>query len=290
MRVIAERARSRLESIDGERPVLYTSSHPKEPLVALRTQGKKERAGVWALKIGKLVWAPEGVRALCWNRAGSEAYVIQSYGKSPYQPWFFERFSWPERSKIGSCEVESPTGWIDGVVASPVEDLAVFTWTEQGCAGFEFVDFRMGEPRQVRGSGYSDTPNTQDGPVFSPDGRWLVASCGNDFWWGGDPETPSPGGRFVCGKLVIADLHEGDLKKRFRVFPLEVEVPTGWRTQDPNDITCEIPLEPTFLDAQTFSIILPTGEKRVYDIQGRLRETPMPPGSIDVLQAKIWEP
>ena len=289
--MIAEGARSRFQPLDGERPILYTSTHPKEPLVALRTQGREERAGVWDLETGKLVWAPEAAySALCWNRSGSVVYVIRSHGTWPYDPWAFECLSWPDRSRIGSCGVRAPEGWTDGVIASPIEDLVVFMWTEQGCAGFEFVDFRMGEPRQLRGSGYSDSPNTQDGPVFSPDGRWLVASYGNDFWWGENPETPSAGGRFVCGKMVIGDLHEPDLEKRFKVFPLEVEIPEGWRTQDPNDITSEIPLEPTFLDAQTFSIILPTGEKRVYDTQGRLRETPMPPGSIDVLQVKIWEP
>src|SRR5207244_13552482 len=69
------------------------------------------------------------------------------------------------------------------------------------------------------------------------------ASYGNDFWWGEDPETPSAGGKFVCGELAVGDLRETDPTTRFRVFPLEVEIPPGWRTQDPNDLTSEIPLE-----------------------------------------------
>src|SRR3990170_3027795 len=137
MQVIAERSRSRFEPLDAERPIFCTSGHPKEPLVALRTL---ERAGVWDLPDGKLIWAPEtSYSALCWNRSGSEVYVAQTHGKWPYDTWVFERLSWPELSKVVSSDVHAPRGWIDGVMASPTEDLAVFTWTEQDSAGFEFV-------------------------------------------------------------------------------------------------------------------------------------------------------
>src|SRR5437773_11861675 len=166
MRAIAQESRSRFHPLDGRFPTLYTSTHPKEPLVALRIQGDAAKAGVWHRETGKLVWAPE-IRSssLCWSPDGSEVYVIGSHGEWPHDRWIFERFTWPARSSIAHCEIQPPEGGVDDVVASPVGDLVLFTWIEQGSAGFEFVDVGKGEPRQVRGAGHAHSPNTQDGPV-----------------------------------------------------------------------------------------------------------------------------
>jgi hypothetical protein len=84
------------------------------------------------------------------------------------------------------------------------------TWLEQDCAGFVLVqlsseggDFQLGGAGEFEG--YFTKPNLLQGPVFSPDGRYAVAACSRWSWWapGGDPETPSPGGRIKAGHVAV---------------------------------------------------------------------------------------
>jgi hypothetical protein len=70
------------------------------------------------------------------------------------------------------------------------------------------------------------------------------------------PETPSEGGSFTAGSVVIGDL---DLRA-YREIAVTVTVPQGWLPDNPGDITNELLGCPTFIDDSTVTLELPTGD------------------------------
>jgi hypothetical protein len=168
---------------------------------------------------------------------------------------------------LGECPIEFPTGWARELAGSPVGGLATVTWLEQDCAGIEVVrlgtddgDYQIvGTARH--GSAYFVKPNLIQGPVFSPDGRLAAAACSRWSWWapGGDPETPSPGGRLKAGHLAVLDTATMSVSEHDVV----TSVPAGWLPPSSDD---EMMGEPEFADARTVRVSLPTGDVMAFDL------------------------
>ena len=143
-------------------------------------------AGVWDEQTGMLVWAPRAV-AICWLRGGREvAVATEQYATE------FERWSWPERERLSSCEVAHREGWADFVTVSPTDELAVVRWIDQTEAGFELVEIHPDGDRQLKRKGYrTGESNLIEGPVFSPSGRFLALSEGHMHGGGGTTSARS---------------------------------------------------------------------------------------------------
>lgn len=109
---------------------------------------------------------------------------------------------------------------------SPKDPLLVISWSDQGMNGFDWfqVDKSVSHLEEW---GHSESfPWLLDDPVFSPDGRYIVACAGKLGWWSadGDPEHPSAGGKLCCGKILMSRVGTANYAQQ-EVF---TEVPVGW--------------------------------------------------------------
>jgi len=265
--------------LDGILPHLVLDRHPDGRAVALQAPfSPLDRAAVWDAQTGALIWNPGVTMALHWLPNGEEIVLLRerSAVTRGYPPladsplgdgnWYvLERASWPGRTVVGACKVVLPEGWGNAVTVSPRGDLAAVRWFEQDAAGFVLVALREGGDRQLPDPGYRTAPdNLVQGPVFSPDGRFLVLSCGRGFWWAGDdegedPTVPASGGRYEIGHVAIYDVRE----KAAQEIVIEEDVPAGWLPEDPEDLEHnELLGEPRFIAAHEFTVTLPTGTER----------------------------
>ena len=67
------------------------------------------------------------------------------------------------------------------------------------------------------------------GPTFDCEGRRVAISEGNGWWWlpepADDPETPSPGGTFRRGRVVVIDVDSGSIAH----VDVYGDVEEGWK-------------------------------------------------------------
>jgi hypothetical protein len=262
------------------------------------------RACVWDRSTGKLIWAPDGVSSLAWLRGGEQVALLQEeYHRapdhparigSPLQREFTHTFvlaTWPEHGFLDSCGLCFPIGWPSDLVISPREDLAIVKWQDQGESGLEFVALgekgpqqieRTGLPhlaplRHVRGDGGGGFPLNAPftfRPAFSPDGRYIVMAWQDKAaWW--DPrvydtsktgkfaDPVSPGGEFTMGTISVLDWDE----RTHHGIPLVEQLPAGWRPKPRDDGGEGLLFEPpVFIDAEHFTLALPTGEIRTFSV------------------------
>lgn len=255
-----------------EREVLDT--HPDEELVAMRVPaGADERAAVWSRRTGRVVWKPANTAAVCWRSGGAEVLMLREErsdtGMRRIAPaprraeyaYYFDRRTWPRKKTIVSGRIKPPAGRLTRVAASPAEMLAVFSWREGAASGFEFVEFSDEWIYQIDGAGYRERTGLLAGPVFSPDGHFVVATAGRPAWWtaDGDPESASAGGTLETGCVIVADVATKDPHETH----VTVVVPKGWR---PDDLDAGERLSlPRFVDARRFVVALPNGEERTFE-------------------------
>jgi hypothetical protein len=294
--------------IAGKRPDWLLHRHPDGRHVALQAiDAGLNRAGVWddqsggAFRPKRLVWeSPEAI-ALAWTPGGDEIFVVTSrYERSADHPpmivsplqsettYRLERRSWPHRELLGSCPIHLPTGWVDWVGVSPVGDRVAVRWIEQDCAGFVLAD--PGAPKQLEEAVYRTEPNLISVPVFAPDGRNIVTSCGRSSWWNasdptgalffpgnaddeasagaGDLDTPSRGGTYEVGHVAVYTVDHGPVRQE----PISVTIPSGWLPPDPESGEAEMLGEPHFISRSAFSVALPNGEVRTFELADIGRE------------------
>jgi len=193
-----------------------------------------------------LEWEPSETVALCWLRGGTEAglvryvyrhdprrhFVIASPLQSEYT-WSFERWSWPDMQLLRTIRIGNSTGWFTNVVESPDGKRAAVLWMEQDSAGVELLELDRYGDRQLVGQGLQLDTNWVVGPVFSPDSRLLLLFCGRgDPWWAphaNGEDTPSPGGTFDFGRVVVYDLRSRERNE----IGIPVTVPRGWLPRQP---------------------------------------------------------
>lgn len=260
------------EPLDGLIPKLdsLVARHPSLPQVALSVYDQgADRAAVWDSRTGQLIWSPEGLVKMCWRGDGREALLVREvYEHRPELhkvivtrlqseiQHFVERVTWPDAKRVGVGQLSFPTGWPGTVAYSPTGDLAACQWIEQCSSGFELLSIKKGgEVSQIQGVGYSTSPNLLVGPVFSPNGLYVVASVSEEHFWSEDYEEASPGGRLKAGRVVIGKARDGT----YREVDVFAEVPPGWKPKD-QLLENEMISEPVFVDDEEFQVVLPTGQ------------------------------
>jgi len=174
-------------------------------------------------------------------------------------------------------------------VLSPRGDLAVVQWQNQEESGLEFVALKSEGPHQLTETGLPQLgplrgfPNGGGFPlntslvfrqVFSPDGRYLLVPWQDEsVWWseaayGYDPERgriapTSPGGEYTMGMISVLDWQE----RTHHAIPLVEHLPVGWQPVPRNDGGDGLLVEPPrFVDAERFTIALPTGAVRTFSV------------------------
>lgn len=262
--LLPEQTRSRFQPLGRNRPEWLMSRHPSERIVVLQTTaGDADRAAVWDEESGQLLWQPEHTTAMSWSPDGKHVLsVTDQYAKdrSAEHSHSLDLWVWPERKLVASWPLDMP-GWCHDLVMSPIGTDAAMTWLEQDGAGFFHLrlDLPIGQELPQENADYEYTDgNLLVGPVFSPGGRYLVASCSRWCWWAPDrdPETPSPGGRFKIGHVVVFDC----LTWEYREVDVEASIDPGWSPQGAGgDLASEIMGGPEFVDDDSFRITLPTG-------------------------------
>ncbi len=269
------------ESLDGVPPSVILDRHPDGRFVALQAHALPlDRAAIWDAVSGKLVWQPADTIAVIWLKNGRRILLVrEKYEPDPRHPlivasplqseyqYSCEQRSWPEQVIVGTYPFDLPTGWPDRVVVSPQNDLAAIRWIEQDCAGFVLVQLHEEGDRQLAHHTYRTEPNLIQGPVFSPDGRFLVLSCGRAFWWndeGEDPRVPATGGQYEIDHVTIYEVTSCS----FEEFNIEIQIPSGWLPSDPDDISYQLLGEPEFLSATKFRVALPTGGEQQFSTLG----------------------
>lgn len=288
------------ERFTSEPPYAVLDRHPGGAYVALVApvpwDGRSAaHAAVWATDSGRVVWRPEGLLALCWLPGGREMLVVRDRGvpkphlagvgffrgERPERAWHMrtiERTTWPddptreEPRALDAAPMPTVAGEVMDIVPSPTDSLAAVVWLDQTEAGIELVSWADGSPLSHlphRGyfGGHSNVMNT---PTFSPDGRYLTLVYEAFAWWSGDaedPEEPSPGGTFPCGRVVMGDVMQGNYAEYpVRVTVPEGWVPEGWTPDDPLQAEGEFLSRAEFTDAETLTVRLATGEARRFHV------------------------
>jgi len=283
------------EDFLGGSPHAVQARHLDGRHIAMRVQVWRDgcavgRTAVWDDRTRRVAWAPEGALALCWLPGGRELLLVRDRGvpkthltdvgffrgERPKRTQFMrtvERLTWPEDvtreepHALDAAPMPVAAGEIWAVVPSPTKPLAAVVWLDQTEAGVELVSWADGAPlAHLPGRGYFGArSNALATPTFSPDGRYLVLVYGASAWWAGeleDPEEPSPGGTFCCGRAVIGDMAWG----AYTEHEITVTVPEGWMPDDPVWAEDGFMTRADFADSETFTVHLSTGESRRFHV------------------------
>lgn len=262
---------SRYEPFQGQHPYRLLDRHPSGAYVALATSGEQTRVAVWENQTGKLAWAPKGAVLLSWVEHGEQSVLVRQPPDREHPPEqedhlsLFERQSWPDGPLISRCSVALSQGEPESLVVSPHGNVVVLRWLDQGASGWEFIHLRETGDVHLREAGIEiDSEvavSTQ--PAFSPDGRYALSGYHAQLntaapAWEAAHWKIAQRGRDEVGCVTVIRLLDGTCYQ----IPIADAVPaklhgTSSRSLDP----------PTFLDSQHFLVLLPTGTKRLYQVQ-----------------------
>lgn len=226
-------------------------------------------AAVWDERTGELLWVPERTSDIGWSADGESVYaLVPKFGPGPRGGIGHRllRHTWPERELVETFPFSVPSGGADALVVSPSGRRAAVIAIE----GPEWYYVLLGLVPSLSQTNVDHRIDDYllDGPVFSPDERFLVTVGSPRFVWWSWPEEefdedewlrPSEGGRFECGWLHVHDLVTDQRTKH----SLEVELPTGWtptpRPSEPDGWSWTVLWGPEFTGNRTFRIWLPGG-------------------------------
>lgn len=285
---------STFEKLYGEHPSQVLDRHADGRHVALQViaslKTTVQRAAVWDLETRRIAWAPNGASVMAWLPGGERIALVNEERASAYA---FVFASWPGRAPLDRCALHFPTGWPEDLVLSPRGDLAVVQWMDQEESGLEFVALGPDGPRQLaetglsqvgplrgipNGGGFALNTSLVFRPVFSSDGRYLLVLWQDEWvWWSegaydfdaeGNYVAPvSPGGDYTLGMISVLDWQE----RTHHAIPLVARVALGWRPEPRDDGAEGLLVEPpTFLDAEHFTVALPTGSVRTFSVAGAM--------------------
>lgn len=182
---------------------------------------------------------PDGALHMAWLREGHEIGLItQIYTPDPSKhthihgrlqselSYTFERWRWPERTRISQCPITMRTGWPTALLPTPDPHLIFFEWYDQGEAGYEGIalDTPAGDHQLAAESYEIGMPFfSQDLPViFRSDVRYLVR-CHAAFIaqpWQVDWE-----GTLTVAYVSVIDRIAGLICD----IPVSLSLPVGWQ-------------------------------------------------------------
>ncbi len=277
----------KLEPLEDQAPHWFLSNHADKKHAARQIIVQNERAAIWDTETGKIVWQPDGVNALCWAEKGTIVLAAREgyehnpalhggngipFILSPLQAEYthiVEVWTWPELSFCFEAPFSLPTGWVYHLVASHTENKACIVWRDQTEAGIEWVAWDAERIWQDPDKGYFGKElNGLHAPVFSPNGKYIALVYAATYWWGtedeDEPEGPSSGGTFCCGKVVVCDSETG----MARETEIMIDVPPGFlpNPDDEESDGFDFVLPALFLTEKQFSVGLRNGEARTFSV------------------------
>jgi hypothetical protein len=243
--------------------------HPTSSAIATSPLfGNNCVTAVWDSATGKLLWVPERASDLDWSPDGQSAYVLRSqFGRGPGGGIGHRllRYSWPGCELQEELHFRVPSGGADALVVSPAGGLAAAVAIEGPEWYYEVLSLRPALSQLDVGHRIDDY--LLDGPIFSPDERYLVTVGSPGYlWWAAPDEEdeerwqiPSEGGKHEVGWVHVHDLGK-DRKTR---HPLVVDLPAGWqpvpRAGEPDGWSWKVVWGPHFLGDRDFRLWLPDG-------------------------------
>jgi hypothetical protein len=264
-----------------EYSAFYVRPHPGSSAVAIPLFGRDGVTAVWDSETGKLLWDLGPASDLGWSPDGSDAYVlVNKFGPGPRGGIGHRlvRYSWPGREPREELLFSVPSGGADALVVSPAGGLAAVVAMEGPEWYYEVLGLRPSLSQL--GVGLRIDDDLGDGPVFSPDERYLVTVGSPGYvWWARPGEErdeeewrlPSEGGTYELGWVYVHDLAEDRKTKH----PLVVDLPAGWqpvpRDDEPDGRGWMVVWGPRFSGERTFRLWLPDG--RPLDLDLPLPET-----------------
>jgi hypothetical protein len=249
-------------------------------------------AAVWDSQSGKLLWAPERASEVGWASDGLSAYVLMSkFGPGPRGGIGHRllRYSWPGRELWEELRFSVPSGGADALVVSPLGMLAAVVAIQGPEWYYELLGLRPALSQL--GVGHRIDDYLLDGPVFSPDERYVVTVGSPRYVWWALPDEmmdeeewrlPSEGGMYELGWVHVHDLTTGRKTKH----PLAVDLPAGWQPEpregESDGWSWMVLWGPQFTGERVFRIWLPDGNP--LDLQLPLADTVVVPGLVPTWQ------
>ena len=280
---LSQQESNRYSKIHGQRPGTVLDRQKDGRHIALQALDVPlDRAGIWDTQSHKLVWEPKNTVALGWTSGGDQILAItHRYRGSAKHPRQFltvpesevgyelRLASWPGLDPVASCELHLAKGWMDWVGASPTGTRAAVRWINEDSGGFILVEISPTENKQLDGAEYHTRPNNISVPVFAPDGRNIVLACGRSDWWTTEEQEPLDGATREVGHVAVYEMDFGPAREE----GVRVTVPSGWSPADPESPEAQLLGDPRFTGPTTFTIGLPNGEERSFDMDavGRLQ-------------------
>lgn len=257
----------------GECEAFALRKHPTSSAIALSPLLRRNcpQSAVWDSETGKLLWVPNKATDIGWSPDGRSVYLLWSqYIPTPDRlaGHWLQRYTWP------GCDLEEelrfvvPSGSPHFLVVSPTGGLAAVVahmgpdWT--------YVVLGLQSSLHELGVGYRIDEALVDGPVFSPDQRYIVSiGSANYVWWACPDEEqeedvdgwqiPCEGGCHEFGWVYVHDLEE----LRVTRHTLVADLSPGWQPQprndDPSGKLWMLVWGPQFTSDRAFRISLPGG-------------------------------
>lgn len=252
----------------SRQPFQLLGRHPDGRLGAM---GTTTGAAIWDLESGKVVWKSEGVYAISWVANGTEVVLLRIRHMEPEDGWgrpgydwtnVCEWRSWPAMTLLNMFHV-SVEEQGTSLTASPTRRDAAISWVGEDSAGVILFDYTTDSPDTDEATYWSEL-RMMRGPVFSPDGRWLVLAVSDEYWWlagGRDREASAPGGPTSLGRVVIVDVERGEVRE----VEIVEDIPAGWMPADTDNLDLRDFLGlPQFIGPREFRVTLPTGTARTF--------------------------
>ena len=256
------------QKLQRKAPHFLLDTHPSGKYAAMQiSTNAGEKAAIWDTQTGEIAWKPKSTLALCWVQTGQNLLAV-----SEAEPYLVELWTWPEPTSkplfLFEATLDLPAGWVNCLVASPTANRACVVWIDQTEAGIEWVAWDETTIWQENNKGYFGKElNGLYSAVFSPDGKHIVLAYSASYWWfdvdeDGDPEDPSPGGSFRCGKIVICDSQTGAARET----ELFVDLPEGFLPDDADEGGETFVGRPVFENNERFTVPLGNGEVLAFSV------------------------
>lgn len=212
--------------------------HPTSNAFTVRPLfGQNCVAAVWDSRTGQLLWSLPKATEFGWSADGQSIYGLFSmFGRSQRNGirHRLDRYSWPECKLQEESFLSVPSGGADSLIMSPQGRYAAVVAIQSPEWYYEVLELQPKISQLWIGQRIDEY--LLDGPVFSPDDRYLVTIASTRYaWWawpdedeeGFDEENwhiPSEGGQYECGWIYVHDLESN----RFTKHTLNVNLPQGW--------------------------------------------------------------
>jgi hypothetical protein len=254
---------SRYEPLAGFAPSKKIASEPTNVYIGMETSATPPVAGIWEIATGNLIWAEEGTLTLAWNYAGTQLLAARelSAKAEDKQHYLFERHSWPQDYLISQCSVQLPfSAWPYDLWVAPSNTLAVMRWVDQGMSGWEAILLKNNGDVHLKGADFRlmSGEAIQCYPALSADERYAVSGYQTIYrTTDTGHQVPLTHGRYEVGRIVVIDIRNSN----FREITIDDAVPA--KLHGTASKWTDVPI---FLDNQRFTIALPSGAKRIFDV------------------------